>query len=374
MTTMTRREPRAGDARRRGGLAALGVLAIAGALAACGDQAAPPAPVRPVRTVVVEPEATSDTFTAPGEIRARYETPIAFRINGKMITRKVDVGTVVKQGDQIAVLDDRDEKNALDAAKSDVFSAQSQLTQVRAQESRMRELLKGGYVSQSRYDLSLRELQTGEAKLQSANANLRTATDQLSYTNLTAPRDGVITAVGADAGQVVGAGQMVANLADPSEREGLFNVAESWLRGPRRKDPVVNVSLLGDPTIKTVGRVREISPTADPVTRTYAVRVSLPEAPPQMLLGASVNGQVTIEHSGAVAVLPVSALMQKDAKPAVYVVDKASSTVQLKPVTVADFETDKVVVTGGLDKGDVVVTAGVQKLTPGQKVRVDQGS
>jgi RND family efflux transporter MFP subunit len=375
MMAMTRREPRVGVTRRRcRALAGLGVLAIAGAIAACGEQAAPPAPVRPVRTVVIEPEASSNTFTAPGEIRARYETPIAFRINGKMIARKVDVGTVVKQGDQIAVLDDRDEKNALDAAKSDVFSAQSQLTQVRAQETRMRELLKGGYVSQSRYDLSLRELQTAEAKLQSANASLRTATDQLSYTSLTAPRDGVITTTGADAGQVVGAGQMVAQLADPSEREGLFNVAESWLRGPRRKDPVVTVSLLGDPTIKTVGRVREISPTADPVTRTYAVRVSLPEAPPQMLLGASVNGQVTIEHAGAVAVLPVAALFQKDAKPAVWVVDKASSTVQLKSVTVGDFETDTVVVTGGLDKGDVVVTAGVQKLTPGQKVRLDQGS
>jgi RND family efflux transporter MFP subunit len=202
---------------------------------------------------------------------------------------------------------------------------------------------------------------------------MRTATDQLSYTILTAPRDGVITATGADAGQVVGAGQMVAQLADPSEREGLFNVAESWMRGPRRKDPTVEVALLGDPSIKTMGRVREISPTADPVTRTYAVRVSLPEAPPQMMLGASVTGQVTIEHSAAVAVLPASALFQKDAKPAVWVVDKTSNQVALRPITIGDYDTEKVVVTGGLEKGDVVVTAGVQMLAAGQKVRIATG-
>jgi len=353
---------------------ALGLLAILATASACGDKAPPAAPLRPVRTVVVDPETLANTYSAPGEIRARYETPIAFRLSGKMLSRKVDVGSVVKAGDQIAVLDDRDQRNALDAAKSDVFSAQSAVTQSSAQENRMRELLKGGYVAQARYDLSLRERQTAEAKLQSANANLKAATDQLSYTLLVAPRDGVITAVGADSGQVVGAGQMVAQLADPSEREGLFNVPESWMRGPRRKDPVVEVSLLGDPNVKTVGRVREISPAADPVTRTYAVRVSLPDAPPAMLLGASITGQVTIDHAGEVAVLPATALFQKDSQPAVWVVDPGSNAVELRAITVDDYETDKVVVTNGLKKGDIVVTAGVQMLSPGQKVRLVSGS
>jgi RND family efflux transporter MFP subunit len=320
--------------------------------------------------LVVQPEDSTDVFTAPGEIRARYETPIAFRLSGRMIVRKVDVGAVVREGDQIALLDDRDQRNALDAAKSEVFAAQSEVTQTSAQETRFRELLKNQYAARDRYDLSLRAKLTAEAKLQSAQANLGTAQDQLNYTVLVAPRSGVITAVGADAGQVVSAGQMVAQLADPSEREGLFNVAESWLRGPRRTDPVVDVSLLGDPTIKTVGRVREISPTADPVTRTYAVRVSLPDAPRAMLLGASVTGQVSIARPGAVAVLPATALFQKDAKPAVWVVDAASSEVQLKPVTVQRYEADKVVITDGLASGDRVVTAGVQKLSPGEKVRI----
>jgi RND family efflux transporter MFP subunit len=353
-----------------------GIWCAAAALsvAACGKEEAPPPPIRPVRAIVVEPQAAANTYSAPGEIRARYETPIAFRLSGKMIARKVDVGMVVRLGEQIALLDDKDQRNAVDTAKSDVFAAQSQLTQVRTQEGRMRELLKSGFVAQARYDLSLREMQTAEAKLQSANASLRTATDQMSYTVLAAPRDGVITAIGADSGQVVGAGQMVAQLADPSEREGMFNVAESWLRGPRRKDPTVEVSLLGDPNVKTTGRVREISPTADPVTRTYAVRVSLPEAPAGMMLGASVTGQVTVAHAaGAVAMLPASALFQKDSKPAVWVVDKTSNEVTLRPVTVDDYDADKVVVTSGLEKGDVVVTAGVQKLAAGQKVRIATG-
>ena len=368
--TQAVRVPRA----RRRVVGALGGLALAAAASACGEPPAPPAVVRPVRTVVVAPEDTANTFTTPGEIRSRFEIPVAFRLNGKMLTRKVDVGATVKAGDLLATLDDRDQKNAVDSAKSDVFAAQSAVTQTRAQEGRLAQLLKDGFVPQARYDESLKLRQTAEAQLQSAQANLRSATDQLSYTNLTAPRDGVITEVGANAGQVVGAGQMVVTLADPSEREGAFNVAEAWLHGPRRKDPTVEVSLISDPNIKTVGRVREISPAADPVTRTYAVRVSLPDAPPQMLLGASVMGLVSIQNKGAVAILPSTALFQKDNKPAVWIVNPASSTVELRPVTVDDYETDKIVVSEGLQKGDIVVTAGVQKLSPGEKVRVDKGA
>jgi RND family efflux transporter MFP subunit len=350
-------------------LSALALLAGL-AVAACGKPPAPSAEIRPVRSIVINPQDTTDAYTAPGEIRARYETPIAFRLSGRMLARKVDVGSLVKEGDQIALLDDRDQRNALDAAKSDVFSAQSELAQATAQENRYGELRKNGYASQERYDLALRSKRTSEAKLQSAQANLSAAQDQLAYTVLAAPRSGVITAVGGDAGQVVGAGQMVAQLADPSEREGLFNVAESWLRGPRRTEPTVEVALQGDPSVKTMGLVREISPTADPVTRTYAVRVSLPDAPQAMLLGASIIGLVTVERPDAVAVLPVAALFQKNSEAAVWVVDPASSEVQLKPVTIQRYEADKIVVGQGLSKGDRVVTAGVQKLSPGEKVRI----
>lgn len=220
---------RGARARQRRWCVAFGALAITASLVACGEPAPPPAPIRPVRAVIVDPDRTANTYSVAGEIKARFEVPLGFRVSGKMITRNVDVGAVVKAGESIAMIDDRDARNALDAAKSNLFAAQSALTQLRSQEGRMRQLLRDGYVPQARYDESLRDLQTGEATLQSANASLQSAQDQLAYTILTAPRDGVITAVGADAGQVVGAGQM------PSEREGLFHVAESWLRGPPRR-------------------------------------------------------------------------------------------------------------------------------------------
>jgi RND family efflux transporter MFP subunit len=355
------------------GPVALCALAIAVGIAACDKPPPPPAVIRPVRTVVVDPEATANTFSVPGEIKARYESPIGFRISGKLLARKVDVGMVVKTGDTLAVLDDKDEQNALDSAQSSVAGARASVTSTSAQEARIRELLRNGFAPQARYDESLQNLQTAQASLRVAEANLRSAGDQLTYTVLKAPGDGIITAVGADAGQVVSAGQMVVQLANPSEREGLFNVAESWLRGPPR-NPVVEVTLLGNPSVKTEGHVREIAPTADPVTRTYAVRVSLPDAPQAMRLGAPIQGQVTIQRAGAVTIVPATALFQKDERPAVWVVEPTTSAVQLQPVTVEAYNTGTVVVTDGLKKGDIVVTAGVQKLSPGQKVRLDSGS
>jgi RND family efflux transporter MFP subunit len=348
-------------------------LAIAVVVAACDNPPPPPAVIRPVRTVVVDPEGTANTFSVAGEIKARYESPIGFRISGKLLARKVDVGTVVKTGDTLAQLDDKDERNALDSAESSVTSARAAVTTTGAQEARQRELLRNGFTPQARYDESLLKLQTAQADLRAAEANLRSADDQLTYTVLKAPGDGVITAVGADAGQVVGVGQMVVQLANPSEREGLFNVAESWLRGTPR-NPVVEVSLLGDPSVKTEGHVREIAPAADPVTRTYAVRVSLPDAPQAMRLGAGVQGHVTVQRGGMVTIVPATALFQKDESPAVWVVDPTTSAVQLQPVTIEEYSTGSVVVTDGLKKGDIVVTAGVQKLSPGQKVRLDSGS
>jgi RND family efflux transporter MFP subunit len=181
----------------------------------------------------------------------------------------------------------------------------------------------------------------------------------------------VITAVGADAGQVVSAGQMVVRLAQPGEREAVFNVAEGAFKN-RTKDPVVTVQLVSSPEIETTGKVRYVSPQADPTTRTYTVRVSLPDAPQQMRLGANVVGSVTLGE-GQQAALPGSALFQKDGKPAVWVVDKDGS-VQLKPITVQRYQGDSVIVGDGLAEGNVVVTAGVQKLLPGQKVALMDAS
>jgi RND family efflux transporter MFP subunit len=164
---------------------------------------------------------------------------------------------------------------------------------------------------------------------------------------------------------------MVVRLAQPGEREAVFNIAEGAFKSPP-KDPTVMVHLVNNPEIETAGKVRYVSPQADPATRTYTVRVSLPNAPPQMRLGANVVGTVTLDQGQTVSI-PGSALFQKDGKPAVWLVEK-DSTVQLKPITVQRYQSDSVVVGDGLAQGDVVVTAGVQKLLPGQKVALMDAS
>jgi RND family efflux transporter MFP subunit len=163
---------------------------------------------------------------------------------------------------------------------------------------------------------------------------------------------------------------MVVRLARPGEREAVFNIAEGAFKTPP-KNPTVMVHLVSNPDVKAAGTVRYVSPQADPATRTYTVRVSLPDAPPQMRLGANVVGTVTLDQRSTVTI-PGSALFQKDGKAAVWLVEK-DHTVQLKPIAVDRYQGDSVIVGSGLDKGDVVVTAGVQKLLPGQKVSLAEG-
>jgi len=259
----------------------------------------------------------------------------------------------------------------LEVAKSEVAVAEAEVTRSQAQEYRQRELLKNGFTTQVAYDQAIKTFKTAQAQLDAARARQVQATENLGYTDLKADNDGVITAVGADAGQVVSAGQMVVRLAQPGEREAVFNVAEGAFKN-RTKDPVVTVQLVSNPESETTGKVRYVSPQADPTTRTYTVRVSLPDAPQQMRLGANVVGSVTLDEGQTVS-LPGTALFQKDGKPAVWVVDK-DGTVQLKPITVQRYQGASVIVGDGLSQGEVVVTAGVQKLLPGQKVRVMQAS
>jgi RND family efflux transporter MFP subunit len=353
-------------ARLKAALTVIVALGCAGSLCACQKQEkAAAAPPRPVRTVSVAFQQAGNTLSLTGEIQPRYQADIGFRVNGKILARPVDVGSEVKTGDLLARLDPQQYRQDLEVAKAEVAAAQAELARARAQEARQRELLKNGHTTQVKYDLALKSFKTAEAQLNAARAKQVQASENLSYTELKADSDGVVTAVGADAGQVVSAGQMVVRLAQPGEREAVFNVAEGALKNPS-KNPTVMVHLVSDPAIKTAGTVRYVSPQADPATRTYTVRVSLPEAPPQMRLGANVVGTVTIDQARIVA-LPGSALFEKDGKAAVWLVGK-DHTVQLKPITVDRYQGDSVIVGEGLAPGELVVTAGVQKLIPGQKV------
>ena len=353
--------------------AAIGVIVLIPVLAGCKKEEKAAAPdIRPVRTVTVALSEAGETVSLTGEIQARYQADIGFRVNGKIIERPVDVGTQVKKGDLLARLDPQQYRQDFEVAKAEVATAEAEETRSEAQEWRQRELLKNGNTTRVQYDQSLKTFKTAQAQLNSARARQVQASENLDYTELKADNDGVITTVGADPGQVVSAGQMVVRLAQPGEREAVFNVAEALLKNPPRKDPTVEVNLVSNPDIRTEGRVRYISPQADPTTRTYTVRVSLPGAPPQMRLGANVTGSVTFNQGSSITI-PGSALFQKDGQPAVWLVTK-DGTVQLRPITVERYQGDAVVVGSGLTQGDVVVTAGVQKLLPGQKVRLMQAS
>jgi membrane fusion protein, multidrug efflux system len=353
-------------------LGAAGTLILLSALAACHkEEKAASQAVRPVRTVTVALQEGGEKVSLTGEIQPRYHADIGFRVNGKILERPVDVGTQVKKGDLLARLDPQQYRQDFEVAKAEVAATEAEVTRSQAQEYRQRELLKNGNTTRVQYDQALKTFKTAQAQLDSARAKQIQASDNLGYTNLQADNDGVITAIGADPGQVVSAGQMVVRLAQPGEREAVFNIAEGAFK-KRPTDPTVTVHLVSNPEIETAGKVRYISPQADPATRTYTVRVSLPDAPPEMRLGANVVGSVTLDQGQTVSI-PGSALFQKDGKPAVWLVEK-DSTVQLKPITVQRYQGDSVVVGEGLAQGDVVVTAGIQKLLPGQKVALMDAS
>jgi len=351
--------------------AAVGGLVLIAALSGCKKEEKAQAPeLRPVRTVTIGLNEDKQTVSLTGDIRPRYEADIGFRVDGKVLARPVDVGTEVKKGTLLAKLDPQQYQQELTAATADVASADAEVKLTQAQLEREKALLPKGFTTQVRYDVAFKAVTTAKAQAEAARAKQTVARDNLGYTELKADDDGVVTAVGADAGQVVAVGQMVVRVAKPGEREAVFNVSESTFTKPPRVR-LVDSHLAANPEVKTEGTVRYVSPQADPVTRTFTVRLSLPHAPDAMRLGANVVGTVTLSQDSRIKV-PGTALFEKDGKPSVWQVK--DGTVQLKPITVDRYEGDSVVIAEGLSQGDVVVTAGVHNLLPGQKVRLLQAS
>ena len=253
---------------------AASVLILLSALVSCREeQKAAPQAVRPVRTVTVELHEGGEKVSLTGEIQPRYQADLGFRVNGKILQRPVDVGTQVKKGDLLARLDPQQYKQDLEVAKSEIAVAEAEVTRSQAQEYRQRELLKNGNTTRVQYDQALKTFKTAEAQLDSAQAKQIQASENLGYTDLKADNDGVITAIGADAGQVVSAGQMVVRLAQAGEREGVFNIAEGAFK-TRLKDPTVMVHLVSNPQIEVAGKVRYISrrPTRRPAPTPFGSR------------------------------------------------------------------------------------------------------
>ena len=341
---------------------------ISAVVAGCNKPAPTTSPVRPVRTTTVERPVDGETISLTGQVRAKDQVNLAFRLDGRMIERPVNVGDVLTAGRIVARLDPQDQQNALRSAQANLTSAEAALTQAGLTFSRQQDLVQGGWTTRAKFDEAQQAFLTAQAQVDSAQAQVHIAQDQLSYTVLSADAAGAVTAVGAEPGEVVHAGQMVVQLAQAGGRDAVFDVPEELIRtGPR--DPLVELALSNDPQVRASGRVREVSPQADSATRTFRVKVGIINPPEAMQLGSTVTGRIKLSPPPGLEV-PASALTEADGRPAVWVVDPPSQTVSLRNVDVLRYDPASVVVSKGLESGELVVTAGVQTLHPGQKVRL----
>lgn len=333
--------------------AACAALLIAG----CDKPPVAEQPVRMVRVVQVNGAAVSGGLTFPGEVRARHESRLGFRIGGKIVERRVDVGAAVKRGQVLARLDAQDV--SLQAAQAEAGRALAE-----AEAKRYRDLRAKNFVSQAVLDAK-------ETALKTAEAQSGVARNQAAYATLVADRDGVVTALEAEAGQVVSAGQTVVRVAGDSEKEIVIAVPESDVEKVRTADGFA-VSLNSLPGRSWQGRLRELSPGADAATRTFTARIAVANESDAMRLGMSASVQAKVSRGDTALMLPLSAFFTRNDQPNVWVLDPATHTVSLTKV-----ETDGIVgndmrVKGGLQTGMLVVTAGANLLEQGQKVRLPE--
>jgi RND family efflux transporter MFP subunit len=348
---------------------AFSLLVLAALLAACGPAEVVRAPEpRPVRTVTVTKREAGETVVLTGRIASQDVAALGFRIAGRVMERPVNVGDRLTAGQVIARLEPQNETNTVRAAQADLAATRAALTQARNHFERQETLLAQGWTTRVLFDQAQKERDTAQARVDAAEAQLKTADDLLGFTVLKADAPGIVTAVGAEAGEVVQAGQAIVRLARQGGRDAVFEVPAQVLRAAP-PDPTIVVSLTDDSTVTASGRVREVAPEADPVTRTFEVKVGLNDPPEAMRLGATVTGRLRMDAQPVIEI-PASALTRADRQPAVWIVDPKSSTVALRTVDVVRFDPAKVVVAGGLDVGEIVVTAGVQALHPGQTVRL----
>lgn len=346
----------------------LAFVLILAALTGCDDKAPPAAEARPVRTLTVERVASGETFSLTGQIQAKDRVSLAFRLDGRMAERLVRVGDLLSAGQVVARLDPQIQQNSLRSAQANLASAEAHLTEAHLTFERHEKLLKTGATSRDLYDTAQQAVRGAQGQVDAARAQVAIAQEGLGYTTLAADAPGQVTAVGAEPGEVVRAGQMIVELARQGGRDAVFDVPEGLIRtGPR--DPVVEITLNDAPELKAIGRVREVAPRADVATRTFQVKVGLIDPPEAMLLGSTVTGRIQLAAPSGVEI-PASALTESDGVPSVWRVDPQALTVSLRPIKVLRYDTAAVIVSEGLGLGDIVVTAGVHTLHPGQKVRL----
>lgn len=350
-------------------LTVLGAIVLLGG---CKEEHHAKAPAtRPALTIAAAPQ-TARTLGFAGTVEPRYKSDIGFQVLGRIVSRDVNVGDVVKKGDRLARLDPVAYELAVRSAQADLASATARLENAAVTEARQRKLLSQDISNQAQFDAATQAYESALAGVTRAKAELEKAEEQLGYTELRADFDGVVNTVAAELGQVVQPGQTVVSVARPEIREAVVDLPESIgrdLRPQARFDIVLQV----DPSIRAAGSVREIAPQADPATRTRRVRITLDSPARSFRLGTMITATVTTQASPGIE-LPVTALLERDGKTMVWVVDPATRTVSTQDVTIAARDRSFVRILNGLTAGSRVVVAGVNSLTPGQTVKIPDGA
>ncbi|MGA8772608.1 MAG: efflux RND transporter periplasmic adaptor subunit [Rhodomicrobium sp.] len=352
-----------GQSRRHGLLSLACCLGIA-LIGGCSEQQATSYPLLPVKVQPVKLVNYTPKVTLTGEISARVQSDLSFRVGGRIIERKVEVGTHVESGEVLARLDPKVQQADVEGAIAGVQSAEAKLRQVTSNFERQQELLKTGFTTQRDYDQAEQEYRSAQALLDSAKAQLSTARDNLAQTVLRAPSPGIITARNAEIGQVAQPSQPVFALAHDGPRDAIVNVQESIITGGFKED--IEIALVSDPKIKARGEVREVSPALNQAGA-VRVKIAIMQPPPEMVLGAAVRVSAHAQPR-EMAVLPWSALYSEGGKPAVWVVDPKTKEVALRRIGIEAYGNSDIVVRDGLRPGELVVTVGTQLLRPAQRV------
>jgi RND family efflux transporter MFP subunit len=346
------------------------LAALAAALAGCNEaktQADAPEPPRPVLVMTVAPEPASQSRAFTAVIRPRVESGLGFRIPGKVVRRLVENGQAVREGMALAELDDADLKLQLRQAEAEARASASSLLQAEAELRRALDLQRRGFASEASLDRARAQAEEARGRAERSRQSVELATNNLDYAVLRADADGLITAVSVEPGAVMAAGQVAFRLARTAEREAEIAVPEALLDKARRGS--ASVTIWSEPERAHRAALRELSATADPVTRTYLARFTLPGLPPTVSLGMSATLTLTEEEEAPLIRLPLSAIRHTAQGPSVWVLDPAGSRVASRPVTIARRTGDTAFIREGLVSGDKVVRMGVHKLDPALPVR-----
>ncbi|MFM9433136.1 membrane fusion protein, multidrug efflux system [Janthinobacterium sp. CG_23.3] len=343
------------------------LLATAFLLSACSKPAEKTQDIRPVRALVLESNSVDVNAEFSGEVRARVESRLGFRVGGKIVARKVDAGAVVKQGQVLMQLDAQDLQLAQAQALAGLRGAETSRDLSRAELKRYQELREKNFVSQAVLDTKQSAFKAAQAGVDSAQAAYRGQSNQAAYTSLVSDIDGVVTAVDAEAGQVVAAGAPVVRIAKSGEKEVVIGIPEDKVETLRHVSDV-QVRLWAKPGQAVPGKIREIAPMADPATRTYTVKVAIPDSMAQARLGMTAMVQFASKTAVPQLKVPLTALFYEKAATSVWVVEQG--VVKLVPVTIGGAAGNDLLLTSGVKAGQTVVTAGVNLLKPGQKVKI----